>query len=538
MRLEPSGYADSFARDRLPDAERWPDFRFDLPELQYPERLNCAAELLETAVADGHGDTVAIYSKDRTLTYSQLLAEANRIANVLTNDLGLKTGQRVLMHGPNCPDMYAVWYGVIKAGGIAVATMPLLRAKELSTVCDKGAVSLALTDQRMAEEVHLAAKTCASLTRVVEWGAESELENLTAHASPDFKTVDTAADDIALLAFTSGTTGEPKACAHFHRSVLAMADTFGKHTLKPQPGDIYAGTPPLAFTFGLGAFLVFPARARISVALPTRPGFEALCETIQEFGVTHTFTAPTGYRAMLGLWDQYDLTSLKGGVSAGEHLPKATWDAYRDRTGIALIDGIGATEMIHIFISASGDDIRPGATGKPVPGYEAKVIGADGETVPDGEIGRLAVRGPTGCLYLDDDRQATYVQGGWNITGDLYRRDADGYFFFVARNDDLIVSSGYNIAGPEVEQALLMHGAVAECAVIGAPCPDRGMVVQAHVVLKPGHPAGDELATDLQNFVKATIAPYKYPRSVVFTDALPKTQTGKIQRFRLRATAS
>jgi 2-aminobenzoate-CoA ligase len=538
MTLEPSGYFDSFARDRLPDAERWPSFIFNTTDTAYPARLNCAAELLDKAVAEGHGDRVAIYSHDRTLTYSQLLAEANRIANVLTGELGLVTGGRVLIHGPNCPDMFAAWYGVIKAGGIAVATMPMLRAKELVTVCDKGEVSLALTDQRMAEEVLGAARISSHLKRVVEWGPGSELKALCARASDAFDTVDTAADDVALLAFTSGTTGQPKACAHFHRSVLAMADTFAKHTLKPKTGDIYAGTPPLAFTFGLGAFLVFPARFRISVALAQKPGFEALCETIQDFGVTHTFTAPTGYRAMMGLWDRYDLSSLKSGVSAGEHLPKATWEAFRDKTGIALIDGIGATEMIHIFISASGKDIRAGATGKVVRGYEACVIGEDGKPVPDGEIGRLAVRGPTGCLYLDDDRQDVYVQDGWNITGDLYRRDSDGYFFFVARNDDLIVSSGYNIAGPEVEQAILMHEAVVECAVIGAPCPERGMLVEGHIVLADGYSGDEALTKDIQDFVKRTIAPFKYPRSIVFTDALPKTQTGKIQRFKLRETAS
>ena len=532
MEREPSGYSDSFARDRLPDKERWPDFRFDRPDLQYPARLNCAAELLDTAVADGHGEVVAVHSTEKTLTYSALLAEANRIANVLTRDLGLKTGGRVLIHGPNSADLMAVWYGVIKAGGIAVATMPLLRARELVTVCGKAEVSIALCDQRLAGEVHAAAES--HTMRVAEWGAGSELETLCGLAPETFANVDTAADDVALLAFTSGTTGQPKACAHFHRSVLAMADTFARHILDPQPGDIYTGTPPLAFTFGLGAFLVFPARFRISVALPSRPGFEALCETIQTYRATHTFTAPTGYRALIGLWEQYDLSSMKGGVSAGEHLPKATWEAFHRATGIGLIDGIGATEMIHIFISASGQDIRPGATGKPVPGYQARVIGPDGEDVPDGEIGRLAVRGPTGCLYLDDERQAAYVQKGWNVTGDLYRRDADGYFHFVARNDDLIVSSGYNIAGPEVEQALLMHAAVAECAVIGAPCTERGMIVEAHVVTADGVTADAALVRELQAFVKATIAPYKYPRSVIFTEALPKTQTGKIQRFKLR----
>lgn len=534
MPMQPTGYVDTSAREALPEESDWPDLIFTTPDVQYPDRLNAAAELLDRAVKNGHGDRVAVYSAEKTLTYAQLLAAANRMAHALVDDLGLQPGNRVLLHGPNSVDMVIAWYAILKAGGIVVATMPLLRETELTKVVTKADIRLALCDARLAEPVHAVAKADTPLTDVVEWGEGKMLGALTARKPATFENCDTAGDDIALIAFTSGTTGQPKACAHFHRNVLAMADTFAKHLLHPRPGDIYAGTPPFAFTFGLGAFVVFPARFGATVALPSKPGFEALCETIERFRVTHTFTAPTGYRAMLGLRDRFNLSSLKGGVSAGEHLPAATWQAWKVETGISLIDGIGATEMIHIFISASGSKIRPGSTGKPVPGYEAKVIGDDGDPVTVGEIGRLAVRGPTGCLYLDDDRQKSYVQDGWNITGDLYRRDEDGYFWYVARNDDLIVSSGYNIAGPEVEQALLMHDAVMECAVVGTPCEERGSVVTAHIVLKDGRTGDDALTADIQAFVKRTIAPYKYPRRIVYAEALPKTQTGKIQRFLLR----
>jgi len=533
MPMAPSGYADGFARDSLPDETDWPDFRFDIPSVQYPKRLNAAAELLDGALAKGWGDRVSVYSAERTLTYSELNAEANQLAHVLLDDLGLVSGERVLIHGPNAIDMMVAWYGVLKAGGIAVMTMPLLREPEITTIVQKARIRLALCAAPLKEAVEKSMAQGSGLERIALMGESEDVASLMAGKSDAFQACDTAADDIALLAFTSGTTGEPKACAHFHRSVLAMADTFGA-MLDPQEGDIYAGTPPFAFTFGLGAFVVFPARAGFPVALPPKPGFEALCETIQRFGVTHTFTAPTGYRAMIALKDAYDLSSLRGGVSAGEHLPEATWRAWNDATGIGLVDGIGATEMIHIFISATGRDIRPGATGKAIPGYEARVIGEDGKAVPDGKIGKLAVRGPTGCLYLADDRQKTYVKNGWNITGDLYRRDPDGYFWYVSRADDLIVASGYNIAGPEVEQALLMHDAVAECAVVGQACDERGTIVAAHVVLKQPLLAGAEMAKELQDFVKLTIAPYKYPRVIHFTDVLPKTQTGKIQRFRLR----
>jgi 2-aminobenzoate-CoA ligase len=534
MTTQKSGHVDAFTREHLPAAADWPDFRFDLPELAYPDRLNCAAKLLDRNIENGLGDKVAIYSAARTISWAELRGEASRIAHVLIEDMGLVPGNRVLLHGYNSIELIACWYGVILAGGVAVMTMPMLRAGEIAKVIAKGQVSHALCDAALAAPVHEAAALEPVLDRIVCWGADGALAVTMATKPGSFNAVGTARDDIALLAFTSGTTGEPKACAHFHSSVLAMADTFGRSVLKPDPDEIYLGTPPFAFTFGLGACVVFPARAGLATALPDRPGFEALCETVERFGVTTLFTAPTGYRALMGLWDSFDLTSLRKGISAGEHLPAATSDAFCELSGIRLIDGIGATEIIHIFISAAGADIRPGATGKVVPGYQAKVIDDRGEPVADGEIGRLAVKGPTGCLYLDDKRQKTYVQNGWNITGDLYRRDGDGYFWYVSRADDLIVSSGYNIAGPEVEQALLLHEAVLECAVVGAVDAERGTIVKAFIVLAPGHQDGAELVKRLQDHVKAAIAPYKYPRAIEFLAALPKTQTGKIQRFKLR----
>ena len=534
MTMQTSGHIDGFTREHLPAPADWPDFRFDGPDLVYPARLNCAAELLDHNTETGLGDKVAIYSAARNISWAQLRREASRIAHVLVAEMGLVPGNRVLLHGANSIELIASWYGVILAGGVAVMTMPMLRAGEIAKVLAKGRVSHALCDAALAQAVRDAAGLEPVLKHVLCWGSEGNLAHAMADQPDTFDAADTARDDIALLAFTSGTTGEPKACAHFHSSVLAMADTFGAAVLTPDPDEIYLGTPPFAFTFGLGACVVFPARAGIATALPDRPGFEALCETIERFGVTTVFTAPTGYRALMGLWDRFDLSSLRKGISAGEHLPAATSDAFYQLSGIRLIDGIGATEMIHIFISAAGAEIRPGATGKVVPGYQAKVIDDRGETLPEGEVGRLAVQGPTGCLYLDDARQKTYVQGGWNITGDLYRRDGDGYYWYVSRADDLIVSSGYNIAGPEVEQALLSHEAVLECAVVGAPDPERGMIVKAFIVLAPGHEARPDLVRTLQDHVKATVAPYKYPRAIEVIAALPKTQTGKIQRFKLR----
>ncbi|MFY0636311.1 AMP-binding protein [Maricaulis maris] len=534
MTLQTSGHVDGFARDHLPPREQWPDFRFEAAELDYPARLNCGAELLDGAVAKGWGDRVAVYSRDRILTYSKLLAEANRLAHYLVDDMGVLPGNRVLLHGPNGIELMLAWYAVMKVGAVAVTTMPMLRALELGKVIGKGQVAFALCDPALLEPVREAAAEHPVLNRIECWGAGSTLAAAMGGKPTSFTNADTARDDVALLAFTSGTTGQPKVCAHFHSSVLAMADTFGRYTLSPEPDEIYAGTPPFAFTFGLGAFVVFPARAGNAVALADRPGFEALCETVERFGVTTLFTAPMGYRALMGLWDAYDMGSVRKAVSAGETLPKPTSDAMFDKTGIRLIDGIGATEMIHIFIGASGDAIRPGATGLPVRGYEARIIDENGQELARGEVGRLAVRGPTGCLYLDDPRQADYVVDGWNITGDLYRRDEDGYFWYFSRADDLIVAAGYNIAGPEVEQALLTHEAVVECAVVGAPDEERGTIVKAFVVLTPGHARDTDMVEALQSHVKAEIAPYKYPRAIEFLDALPKTQTGKVQRYRLR----
>jgi 2-aminobenzoate-CoA ligase len=534
-----SAHVDTFARDHLPPPELWPALDHSgLPELAYPPRLNCAVELLDRMVEAGHGDRTAILAPGVRWSYRELLETANRIAGVLRDDLGLVPGNRVLLRGPNNPMMAACWIAVLKAGGICVATMPLLRQRELSYAVQKARVKLALTDARLAPDLEAAAASSPTLERVVRFGAPDEagsLEALMRGRPAEFANVDTAADDVAMIAFTSGTTGQPKGAVHTHRDVLAASDCFSGHVLRPTPDDVFCGSPPLAFTFGLGGLLLFPLRVGAATLLLEQPTPPNLLQGIQEHRATICFTAPIAYRAMAEQAANFDLSSLRKCVSAGETLPLPVFEAFREATGIRIIDGIGSTEMLHIFISSPVEEIRPGSTGRVVPGYRARVIDPEGNPVPPGTLGRLAVQGPTGCRYLDDpERQRVYVQNGWNLTGDTYVMDEDGYFWYQARNDDMIISAGYNIAGPEVESALLDHPAVAECGVVGAPDPERGQVVKAFVVLREGHAPGPEMTKELQDFVKREIAPYKYPRQVEFVDALPRTQTGKLQRFRLR----
>ncbi len=535
-----SAHVDTFARDNLPPQSEWPAFLYDLPELQYPDRLNCVAELLDRWVEQGQGDRPCLISPSETLTYAQLAERVNRIANVLTRDLGLVPGNRVLLRAANNPMMVATWLAVIKAGGVAVATMPLLRAKELCYPITKAKIAMALCCARLSDEMEKAKAQCPELTRVVYWGREGSdsLEALMAQPGYEgFTACDTANDDVCLIAFTSGTTGEPKGTMHFHRDILATCDTYGRHVLRPEASDRFIGSPPLAFTFGLGGLVLFPFRVGASTILLERTTPDDLLSAISQQRATVCFTAPTAYRAMLGKLAEHDISSLRKCVSAGEALPKATFEAWQAATGMKILDGIGATEMLHIFIGSPEGEIRAGSTGKPVKGYEAKVVDDDGRDVAPGTIGRLAVRGPTGCRYLADPRQSKYVENGWNVTGDTYVMDADGYFWYQARSDDMIISAGYNIAGPEVEAALLTHAAVAECGVVGAPDEERGQIVKAYVVLRPGHQGDAAMTKALQDHVKATIAPYKYPRAIEYPGELPKTQTGKLQRFELRKAA-
>ena len=535
--LGPSAYADNFGRAHLPPREQWPDFHFDLPELQYPARLNCVAELIGDALARGDGGRSAIHGEHETLTYAELARRIDQVAHVLHQDLGLATGNRVLLRGANNPAMAAAILGVLKAGMIAVPTMPLLRAGELATIIDKAEVDAVLCAASLRAEMEAAAPR-RKPAKVVWFNDPLDPQSLEArmaqHHAP-FGAVDTSADDVCLISFTSGTTGVPKGTMHFHRDLLAICDCFPRHTLAAQRDDIFIGTPPLAFTFGLGGLLLFPLRIGAAGVLIEKQTPETLLANIQKFRASVCFTAPTFYRQMAQLAPQFDLSSLKKTVSAGEALPLATREAWQAATGLAMIDGIGATEILHIFISAAGDQIRPGATGKPVPGYQACILDDAGRPVRPGVIGRLAIKGPTGCRYLADERQKDYVLNGWNLTGDAYEMDADGYFYYRSRTDDMIISAGYNIAGAEVEDVLLRHPAVAECGVVGRADQERGQLVEAHVVLRAGFAPEPALALALQNFVKAQIAPYKYPRSLKFTDKLPRTETGKLQRFKLRS---
>lgn len=537
--LGPTGHIDTFTRDNLPPRDQWPDLILDRPEFQYPDYINCAVELTDRMVENGFGDNVALIGNGRQRTYKELSDWTNRLAHALVEDYGVQPGERVLIRSGNNPAMVAAWLAVTKAGAVAVNTMPMLRAAELSKVVNKAEVSLALTDSRMADELVACAKGNKFLEKVVSFDGtanhDSELDRIALNKSVKFEAVKTGRDDVALLGFTSGTTGQPKATMHFHRDILAIADGYAASVLKVTPDDVFVGSPPLAFTFGLGGLAVFPLRFGATATLLENASPPNLIEIIETYRATVCFTAPTAYRAMMRAMDEgADLSSLRVAVSAGETLPAPTYEAWVEKTGVPILDGIGATEMLHIFVTNTLDDAKPGSTGRPVPGYEAKVVDDDMNEVPRGTVGKLAVRGPTGCRYLADDRQLKYVRDGWNLTGDAFIQDEDGAFHFAARADDMIVSSGYNIAGPEVEEALLSHPDVAECGVIGIPDDERGQIVKAFVVLNEGIEGNADLVKVLQDHVKATIAPYKYPRQIDFIDALPKTQTGKVQRFRLR----
>ena len=538
--LGPTGHTDSFTRDRLPPLQAWPDL--NLTGFDYPDWLNVGVELTDRMVAKGFGDNVALIGNGRSRTYKELTDWTNRIAHVLTEDYGIRPGNRVLIRSANNPAMVACWLAATKAGAVVVNTMPMLRAGELAKVVDKAEITYALCDTRLIEDLALCARDSAFLTMAAGFDGtanhDADLDRAALKKPVRYDAARTGRDDVALLGFTSGTTGDAKATMHFHRDLLIIADGYAREVLNVTPADVFIGSPPLAFTFGLGGLAVFPLRFGAAAALLEQASPPNMIGMIEEHRATVCFTAPTAYRVMLKAMDEgADLSSLRAAVSAGETLPAPVYDDWKAKTGKPMLDGIGATEMLHIFITNRFDDHRPGSTGKPVTGYEAKSVDDHMTELSRGQTGRLAVRGPTGCRYLDDDHQGTYVRDGWNLTGDTFWQDEDGYFHFAARTDDMILSAGYNIAGPEVEAALLSHPAVQECAVIGVPDAERGQIVQAHVVLAPGHLGDAGMVKLLQDHVKQVIAPYKYPRSVMFTRSLPKTQTGKIQRFQLRRSA-
>jgi 2-aminobenzoate-CoA ligase len=537
--LGPSAHVDTFARDNLPPRAQWPDLLVERPEFQYPDYLNAAVELTERMVERGFADNVALIGNGRRRTYKELSDWTNRLAHALVEDFGVKPGNRVLIRSGNNPAMVAAWLAATKVGAVAVNTMPMLRAGELSKIVDKAQIGLALCDSRIADELVACAKDSRVLKKVIGFDGTSnhdaELDRIALNKPVKFTAVATGRDDVALLSFTSGTTGEPKGTMHFHRDLLIMADGYAREILGVTPDDVFVGSPPLAFTFGLGGLAVFPLRFGATATLLENASPANMIDIIETYKATICFTSPTAYRAMMIAIDEgANLSSLRLAVSAGETLPAPVFEDWVHKTGKPILDGIGATEMLHIFISNRLGDATAGATGKPVTGYEARIVDDDWQDVPDGQVGHLAVRGPTGCRYLADARQTKYVRAGWNVTGDDFIRDSSGVFHFVARADDMIISSGYNIAGPEVEAALLTHAEVAECAVIGVPDTERGQIVEAHVVLKPGLCGDAACAKRLQDHVKATIAPYKYPRSIKFTAGLPKTETGKVQRFKLK----
>lgn len=542
LKLGPSAHVDTFARDNLPPFDQWPDILLDRNEFQYPERLNAGVELTDCMVERGFGDHVALIGNGRRRTYKELSDWSNRLAHALVENFDVKPGNRVLIRSGNNPALVAAWLAASKAGAVVVNTMPLLRARELGKIVDKAEIKLGLCDSRIADELVACAKDSRFLKQVVSFDGTSnhdaELDRIALDKPVKFDAVDTGRDDVALLGFTSGTTGEPKGTMHFHRDLLIIADGYAREVLQVTPGDIFVGSPPLAFTFGLGGLAIFPLRFGATATLLEDASPANIIKIIETYKATICFTAPTAYRAMIAAMDQgADLSTLRLAVSAGETLPAPVFEEWTRKTGKPILDGIGSTEMLHIFITNRVSDAVPGATGRPVTGYEAMIVDSDMRELLRGAAGRLAVRGPTGCRYLADKRQNEYVRDGWNLTGDTFVQDTDGRFHFVARADDMIISGGYNIAGPEVEAALLSHADVAECAVVGSPDIQRGQIVTAYIVLRAGIAGDTDCVKRLQDHVKAVIAPYKYPRAIKFIDALPKTQTGKLQRFKLRESA-
>jgi len=542
LKLGPSAHVDTFARDNLPPFDQWPDILLDRNEFQYPERLNAGVELTDCMVERGFGDHVALIGNGRRRTYKELSDWSNRLAHALVENFDVKPGNRVLIRSGNNPALVAAWLAASKAGAVVVNTMPLLRARELGKIVDKAEIKLGLCDSRIADELVACAKDSRFLKQVVSFDGTSnhdaELDRIALDKPVKFDAVKTGRDDVALLGFTSGTTGEPKGTMHFHRDLLIIADGYAREVLQVTPGDIFVGSPPLAFTFGLGGLAIFPLRFGATATLLEDASPANIIKIIETYKATICFTAPTAYRAMIAAMDQgADLSTLRLAVSAGETLPAPVFEEWTRKTGKPILDGIGSTEMLHIFITNRVSDAVPGATGRPVTGYEAMIVDSDMRELPRGAAGRLAVRGPTGCRYLADKRQNEYVRDGWNLTGDTFVQDTDGRFHFVARADDMIISGGYNIAGPEVEAALLSHADVAECAVVGSPDIQRGQIVTAYIVLRAGIAGDTDCVKRLQDHVKAVIAPYKYPRAIKFIDALPKTQTGKLQRFKLRESA-
>ncbi|MBR1202493.1 MULTISPECIES: benzoate-CoA ligase family protein [unclassified Bradyrhizobium] len=537
--LGPSGHVDDFARRNLPPFQQWPQLLLDRPEFSYPDYLNAAVELTDRIVEQGMGDRIALIGNGRQRTYKELTDWSNRLAHALVENYGVKPGNRVLIRSGNNPALVAAWLAATKAGAVVVNTMPMLRAGELAKIVDKAEIALALTDSRIADELVACAKTSKFLKQVVNFDGtqnhDAELDRIALNKPVKFDAVKTGRDDVALLGFTSGTTGEPKATMHFHRDLLIVADGYAREVLKVTPDDVFVGSPPLAFTFGLGGLAIFPLRFGATATLLENAAPSEMIRIIETYKATICFTAPTAYRAMMAAMDKgADLSSLRLAVSAGETLPAPVFESWTRKTGKPILDGIGSTELLHIFITNRTGSAVAGTTGTPVTGYQAKIVDEDMNELPPGQVGKLAVRGPTGCRYLADSRQTKYVRDGWNITGDAFVSDENGRLSFVARADDMIISAGYNIAGPEVEAALLGHPDVAECAVIGAPDEERGQIVSAFIVLKQGARSDDVEVKLLQDHVKATIAPYKYPREIAFVEALPKTQTGKIQRFKLR----
>ncbi len=512
---------------------------------EFPRQYNAADDLIGRNLAAGRGDKVAVIDDRGATTYRQLAERMARFANAIES-LGIEMEDRVLLALHDTVDFPTAFLGAIKAGAVPVPVNTLLTGDDFAYMLDDSRARLLVVSQALLPVFAPILAGRPHLRRVVVSGDEGQghplLSELLAQASAEHRSAPTTRDDVAFWLYTSGSTGAPKGALHLQTDLACTAELYGRQVLGIAESDTVFSAAKLFFAYGLGNGLTFPFYVgATAVLMAERPTPEAVVRVLRRHRPTIFYGVPTLYASLLA----YDGLPAAGEIplrrctSAGEALPADIWRRWRDRMGVEILDGLGSTEMLHIFISNRPGEARPGTSGKPVPGYRVRLVGEDGQPVPRGEIGELQIAGPTSAVayWNQRDKSRATFQGEWTRSGDKYIEDEDGYFTYCGRGDDMLKVSGIYVSPFDVESALCSHEAVLEAAVVGEEDENRLVKPKAYVVLKPGRTADEALARALQLHVKERLAPYKYPRWIEFRAELPKTATGKIQRYRLRAPA-
>jgi benzoate-CoA ligase len=513
------------------------------PEIVIPDRFNATAYFVDRIVEEGHGARTAILCGDQAISYQEVLAEVNRAGNALL-ELGVEIENRVALLLLDCPEFAYAFFGAIKIGAVPVPINTLLKPQDYGYLLRDSRARALIVSAELLSSVESILPTLERMRHVVVVGEAARYASfaqLLQRQAADLEAADTCKDDVAFWLYTSGTTGMSRAAVHLQHDMVYCSRLYADSILNIGPEDRTFSIAKLYFAYGLGNALYCPfAVGASTVFFPGRPMPEAVFTTVKRYRPTLFFGVPTAYAAMLHAAEQgaeADFSSVRLCVSAGEPLPAGLYRRWLDRFGVEILDGIGSTEVLHIFLSNRPGSVRPGSSGLPVPGYEAQIVDDDGATVGPGEIGNLMVRGDSTCAYYWNKHDASrrQIAGEWIRTGDKYHTDEDGYFWYDGRSDDMLKAGGIWVSPTEVEGVIVEHPAVLECAVVGAEDEERLVKPKAYVVLKDGAQAADGLVLEIQELVKGRLAPYKYPRWIEFVDDLPKTATGKIQRYKLRS---